>query len=137
VVERFGGHSVIAVHGDLVNRADRAYRAWSRLSRSPVAWGAFGLVPRGRRARLSEWLERRMRTTNLSFKREFPEARVREYAAGFFERGHDVVVLGHFHAEHDLAAEGGRIVVLPEWVGSRRYLRIGVEGAVELVDDRP
>ncbi len=34
LVEEFGGHNVLAVHGDLANTRDSQYRAWRRLSRS-------------------------------------------------------------------------------------------------------
>ena len=68
-------------------------------------------------------------------KREFPEAMVRGYAAARFRAGHDIVVLGHFHIEKDLAGEaGGRILVLPEWKGSRRHLEIDPSVTVAFVD---
>lgn len=140
VVERFGGLSLFAIHGDLANRRDRQYRTWRRVSRSAPFWLAFNLLPRATRARIADGLETRMRGTNLEYKREFPEAEVRDYAAGYLGQGHDVVVLGHFHEEHRLEAvppsPPGRIFVLPEWKQSRRHLRVGPDGTVEFVDSR-
>jgi UDP-2,3-diacylglucosamine hydrolase len=139
LVERFGGHRIHASHGDLVNVEDRQYRLWRRFSRSAPVWGLFGLLSRRRQFRLAESIERRMRSTNLAYKRQFPEAQVREYAARQFRAGSDLVVLGHFHVEKELAADpndplGGRVFVLPEWRESRRHLVVARDGSVGFVD---
>ena len=130
IVERLGGKSLFAIHGDLANRRDRQYRAWRRVGRSAVLWALFNLLPRSRRLKTASSLEERMRGSNPDFKRAFPEAEVREYATPWLARGHDAVVLGHFHVELDLAARQGRILVLPEWKGSRRYLRVRENGEI-------
>jgi UDP-2,3-diacylglucosamine hydrolase len=131
--EDWGGRRIWASHGDLVNRHDVQYRSWRRLSRSaPMGW-LLSMVPERRRFALAESLERRMRGTNLSMKRAFPEALVREFAAPFLADGADAVVLGHFHAEHELSAGPGgtqRIFVLPEWKGTRRHLRVSAAGGM-------
>jgi len=133
-----GGTRVFAAHGDLANASDLRYRSWRRFSRSALVWGAFNLLPAARRVRLAEQLERRLRRTNLEYKREFPLAAVRSYAADYLAAGYNAVVLGHFHIEKDIAAEPpsaeGRILVLPEWKGSRRHLELRADGRVEFVD---
>ena len=57
---------------------------------------------------------------------------------GVKEEEFDLVVLGHFHVEKDLVLEppgpAGRVMVLPEWKGSRRYLRVGADGRAAFVD---
>lgn len=135
--EDWGGRLIWASHGDLVNRRDFQYRSWRFVSRKAPAWWLLSAIPRSRRFALAEAMERRMRGTNLSMKRAFPEALVREYAAPFLAAGGDAVVLGHFHAEHDLPAgpDGrGRIFVLPEWKGSRRHLRVTASGDMGFED---
>ena len=135
LVERFGGTSLFAAHGDGINPADRQYRLWRRVSRSAPVWWMFRLVPATRRARLAEALERRLRATNVGFKSHFPESAVRSWAARHLAAGHDAVVLGHFHVELDLTAAGrGRILVLPEWKGSRRHLQVRTDGSLAFVD---
>ncbi len=138
VVETFAGTSLFAIHGDLANARDRQYRAWRRVARSQVSWAFLRVLPPGRRLRTALWLEARMRGSNPEYKRAFPEEAVRAYAAGFLARGHDAVVLGHFHVERDLAAAPpsppGRVLVLPEWKGSRRHLQISPEGRIAFVD---
>ena len=77
-----------------------------------------------------------MRRSNARFKAVFPEDVVRCYAAGFLARGHDAVVLGHFHVERQL---DGRVFVLPEWKASRRHLRVLPGGEIGFVhsDTKP
>lgn len=123
--ESWGGRRIWAAHGDLVNRRDLQYRAWRRLSRSQAAWLLFSAIPRSRRFAIAESLERTMRATNVAMKREFPEARMRAYAARHLASPGAAVVLGHFHVERDLQAE---VFVLPEWKGSRRHLRATADG---------
>jgi UDP-2,3-diacylglucosamine hydrolase len=138
LVEQFGGHSFFVTHGDLVNVEDRQYHLWRRFSRSAPVWTVVRLLPERRRVAMAESLEKRMRRTNLAYKQEFPEAQVRAYAESRFREGHDVVVLGHFHVEKDLTADGDgvsrRILVLPEWRESRRHLVARRDGTVEFVD---
>lgn len=138
MVEEQGGTRLFAIHGDLVNVRDLRYRLWRAFSRSAPVWWLFNRLPAERRVRFAESLERRMRTTNVEYKREFPEAAAREFAAGIVSSGFDVVVLGHFHVERDLRLESphprGRLCVLPEWKGSRRHLEVDEGGRVELVD---
>jgi len=135
--EDWGGRLIWASHGDLVNRRDVQYRSWRFVSRMAPTWWLLSAIPRARRFAMAEAMERRMRGTNLSMKRAFPEALVRAYAAPFLAAGGDAVVLGHFHAEHELRAgpdERGRIFVLPEWKGSRRHLRVTASGAMGFED---
>lgn len=129
--EDWGGRRIWAAHGDLVNGRDLQYRAWRKVSRSAPAWWLFSAIPRARRFAIAESMERRMRDTNLGMKRAFPETLVRAYAAPRFASGVDAVVLGHFHAEHEIPADPdgrGRIFVLPEWKGARRHLRVTADG---------
>jgi UDP-2,3-diacylglucosamine hydrolase len=135
--EDWGGRAIWAAHGDLVNGRDVQYRSWRRLSRSAPVWWLFSAIPERRRFAIAETMERRMRSTNLEMKREFPEALVRAYAAPRLAAGDDAVVLGHFHTERELPAgadDRGRIFVLPEWKGSRRHLRVTAAGAMGFED---
>ena len=138
IVEEFGGLTISVTHGDLVNPSDRQYRLWRAISRSAPLWALFSLLSQRRKLRIVRSFEARLRGTNLAFKQSFPEAEVRRYAERILSRGHDAVVLGHFHVEKDLqcAAPGGagRLLVLPEWKGSRRHLRVETDGEMRFVD---
>ena len=135
--EDWGGRSLWAAHGDLVNRKDLQYRAWRRASRSTAAWWIYSAIPRARRFAIAESVERKMRATNAEMKREFPEALIRNYAARHLQASGSAVVLGHFHVERDLRAGPtgeSRIFVLPEWKGSRRHLRVTSAGTMRFED---
>lgn len=138
LIERHAGLSVYATHGDLVNVRDRQYRLWRAFSRSAPVWALFGLLPASRRFALVERLEQRMRSTNLAYKRVFPEPLLREFAAARLREGHDAVVVGHFHVERELPIDGpgarGRLFVLPEWRESRRHLVLRASGELGFVD---
>lgn len=126
------GHRIFAIHGDMCNATDRVYRAWRTIARSRWMWWLLNRLPATRRYRFAEWLERRLQGANLEFKREPSEDQLRAYAAGWLAEGNDTVVMGHFHVERDLTARPpsppGRIVVLPLWRETRRYLRVDRDG---------
>jgi UDP-2,3-diacylglucosamine hydrolase len=136
--ESFGGLRILVAHGDLANSEDRRYRRWRTFVKSRLTWTLFNLLPLGRRFRAAEALERRLRRTNLEFKREFPEEQILAYASEYLGAGYDVVVLGHFHTERDLLVGAprprGRVMVLPEWKGSRRHIEVDRGGAARFVD---
>jgi len=138
LAEQQGGTRLFAAHGDLVNARDVRYRSWRAVSRSAPVWWLFNRLSAPRRVRLAESLERRLRVTNVAYKKEFPDSALREYAIGILSRGFDVVVLGHFHVERDIALgpsqPRGRVVVLPEWKGHRRHLEVDERGGAEFVD---
>jgi len=122
------GKRLHLAHGDLMNRHDRQYRAWRRLSKSRPFFAAFNLLPRATRLRLVEGLERGMATTNMEFRGGFPVGECLAYARPRFRAGTDAIVFGHFHDERRLdITEGerrGAVYVLPAWRDGHRYLRI-------------
>lgn len=137
LVEKHAGLSLVAVHGDLANAADRQYRIWRRWSRSRVMWALFRLLPSSRRFEIAERLEAGLRRTNLERKTDFPERAIREYAARWLASGHDAVVLGHFHVEAELRPEpasvSGKILITPLWSSTRRVLSVGEDGVTRFV----
>jgi UDP-2,3-diacylglucosamine hydrolase len=131
---RVPGRSLWAIHGDQMNPADRRNNAWRWVSRSALCWWCFNRLPPLSRLRLVERLEARMRHMNPDFKDSFPQPEIETYAATFARRGHDAIVLGHFHVERQWKLEGGsEVYVLPEWKGSRRHLLADAAG-VRFVD---
>jgi UDP-2,3-diacylglucosamine hydrolase len=122
------GRRIHLAHGDLMNRHDRQYRAWRRLSKSRPFFAAFNLLPRATRLRLVEGLERGMATTNMEFRGGFPVGECLAYARPRIRAGADAIVFGHFHDERRLEiSEGerrGTVYVLPAWRDGHRYLSV-------------
>ena len=134
LVEHHAGRRIHVSHGDLVNFRDRKYRLWRRASRSTTVRVAFGMLPAGVTARLSGYLERKMRTTNVAFRVGFPQEEAENYARHVFRQGPDTIVLGHFHEARRVEFEAlpdvpaGRLFVLPGWREDRAYLRFDGSG---------
>lgn len=124
----WNGRLLHLAHGDLMNRRDRQYRAWRRLSKSRPFFAAFNLLPRATRLRVVDGLERGMATTNMDFRGGFPVGECLAYARPRIRAGTDALVFGHFHDERRIdVAEGerkGSVFVLPAWRDGHRYLRI-------------
>ena len=111
-----------AEHGDLANDEDTRYHAWRRVSRSAPVLGSFLRLPGFVGRPLSLWLERRMRTSNLAYKRRFPLEHVTSHAERVLaSTAARFVVFGHFHEERRFSISGGEVLVLPDWKRSRRH----------------
>jgi len=128
------GRSALLVHGDRIHAEDRAYRAWRRFSRHPALLGAFLRLPAPLARRAAAAIERRLRRTNLPHKRAFPEPQLRQFAAAQQQRGHDAVVVGHFHRELALRAGAVELFVLGAWGPTYRYLELGGDGRFRFKD---
>ncbi len=120
-----GGARYLAVHGDGLNRRDWRYRCWRRLSKNPVSrWLAFRL-PSGLSRRLVTSTERGLSGTNLEHKKRIPEGAIRRYAARRLAEGHDVLLLGHFHAARTWLQGGGEVRIANAWFDERELLWLG------------
>ncbi len=108
------GEALTWEHGDLINTGDRQYRQWNLVSRSGPLWLFFRLLPGGTARRVSAWLERRLRTTNASYKLLFPHVAFR--TAAEFHPG-TTFLTGHFHT-HEMEANG---IALP-WAHEGRFM---------------
>lgn len=113
-------------HGDLVNRADRQYRAWRAFSRSVPLRLLARSLPRPAVRRIGERVAKRLESTNQTHKSYYPEeqlvARAREVT-----QTPATQVYGHFHVYRELQVEGVRVITLPF---------LATENAGVLVDDR-
>lgn len=111
---RLEGEPLTWEHGDLINTADRQYRLWNLVSRSGLLWLVFRLLPGSTARRVSAWMERKLRTTNSTYKLAFPRAAFR--AAAEAHSG-TTFVTGHFHT-HEIEANG---IALP-WAHEGRFM---------------
>jgi len=125
------GAGWVAEHGDLVNEADRQYRSWRAFSRSWLIQGTALSLPAAVGVPLSQWAERKMRTSNLAYKRAFPTTAATARATRLFqETPARFLVLGHFHQELRLPAGEGEILVLPDWKRSLRHAEWSPDGGL-------
>ncbi len=124
-----GGVRYLAVHGDGIDDRDWQYRFWRRLSKSRPGRAAILGFPRRFARRLVSSTEERLSRTNFKHKIEIPERAIRAYAERRLAEGHDVLLLGHFHAERRWRLAGGEVHLLEAWFTSRRIEWFGVPDA--------
>lgn len=115
-----GGLRYLAVHGDGLSDADRAYLFWRWLSKNQVSRYCASRVPRRLARYLVHSTEKQLSKTNFKHKVRLPEAAIRAYGERRLAEGHDVLLLGHFHEPLTWQVEGGEIRLLEAWFTSRR-----------------
>ncbi len=115
-----GGRRYLAVHGDGLDDRDRLYRFWRGLSKNRVSRAAVRFVPRALARGIVRGTERRLARTNFKHKLRIPEEVIRRYGERRLAEGHDVLLLGHFHAPRHWSVAGGEIRLLEAWFSSRR-----------------
>lgn len=117
--EQFGETTFHMSHGDLVNTADRQYRAWRAFAKNVLAPVALRILPDRACLGVANRLESRLRTTNRRHKSYFPEALCLEHARTQIAAGADVVLVGHFHYHFVRRVEAGdrtgTFISLPFW----------------------
>ncbi|MDP9122905.1 MAG: hypothetical protein M3O15_16300, partial [Acidobacteriota bacterium] len=115
-----GGRRYLAVHGDGLNDRDWQYRCWRRLSKSSPVRSLIRHTPRRFARRMVDSTERRLARTNFKHRTALPEDAIRRYAERRLAEGHDVLLLGHFHAPRSWTVPGGEVRLLDAWFHSRR-----------------
>jgi|SRR3990170_1871537 len=124
----WNGTRIYAEHGDLINSADLQYRIWRAFSKNPLSFFLLDHLPSSLILRMSSDLEREMQTTNQKHKSYFPDESCRKFYLRHFERGVDIVIVGHFHCEKEIRVQAANRDVLfyslPGWEQGFRYLVI-------------
>lgn len=115
-----GGRRYLAVHGDGLNDRDRQYLFWRWLSKSRLSRFLILNLPTAVARGTMGQTEARLSKTNFKHKTQIPEEAICSYGARRFKEGHDVLLLGHFHAPRTWQVEGGEIRLLDAWFNSRR-----------------
>lgn len=101
-------------HGDQVNRHDRRYLAFRRLTKNPFARCLVQGLPMG--PRLVQHVKQLMKRSNGAFRKALPFDQIRSFAERRFQEGAVRVFLGHFHqAFHYRGKGGGDLYTLPDW----------------------
>lgn len=100
-------------HGDRINRQDRWYLRFRRISRHPVTQAALRAVPAG--PRLADSIRRGMKYGNQAMKKWFPDEEISRFAAARFTEGASSLHIGHFHRDFIGGTGGRRLRLVPAW----------------------
>ncbi len=117
-----GGLRYLAVHGDGLNPRDWKYRIWRRLARNAVSRWLTEHLPLPLCRRLAGSTERGLARTNQVHKAVIPDAVIRSYGSRRLAEGHDVVLLGHFHAARRFSVADGEVRIADAWFHDRELL---------------
>lgn len=107
-------------HGDGLIGGDVGYKVLKRVLRSPACIALYRLIHPDLGIPLAGWVSGTSRHSRDARPLDGPRL-VREIAAPQFARGHDAVIIGHFHHVYE-HREGGRdFVVLGDWIRHFTY----------------
>jgi len=107
------------VHGDKINRQDKQYLRFRRMTKNSVAkwivrWFPFG--PRWVRV-----VNSKLKSTNQPYRLHFPRTMVEAFAESKFKTGFSRVFVGHFHTQFCLEKDADcAFWVLPAWLEQER-----------------
>ena len=129
----WNGKNMHVEHGDLVNGSDKQYRVWRKISKNRFTYSLPRLIPSRILSRVAQWLEEKMKNTNLKYKTFFPEKDYEKFCVNCIEKGAEIVIVGHFHRESktEFQTKDGRRAFccnLPGWENGFRYLVIPDSG---------
>jgi UDP-2,3-diacylglucosamine hydrolase len=129
-----GGRRFFLVHGDGINARDWPYRFWRFVSKNPVAYRVMKMIPRGAANRIVAGTERRLRDTNFKHKSRLPLELIRAFARKRFDRGDQVVLLGHFHESWREDLGKGEVRIVPPFLEEKRWLEVDDRGGIAVAD---
>lgn len=122
---------VLMVHGDLINREDRNYLWWRRLSKNAVMRTFVRFLPGG--PKLVHDVKAKMKKTNQAYRIHLPKEALESYGRQCFQRGIKQVLVGHFHERFLFEGENGeRLDVLPDWFATQEITNLKASGELEI-----
>ncbi len=108
-------------HGDRINRKDRNYLLFRKLTKNIVIKSLLRVIPFG--PVIVEQIKRQIKSKKSEFRRHMPEEEIVRFADAQFRKGKHTIFLGHFHQNggYVYAPSGNhRLFVLPDWLSTRQ-----------------
>lgn len=102
------------VHGDLINKMDKNYLRFRKITKNPIAKTLVRFMPMG--PRLAHKAKSDLKKTNQAFRIGLPEDALIAYAREMFSRGIHHILVGHFHQSYRYEEGEHRFLqILPDW----------------------
>lgn len=110
---------VLFVHGDQINRKDKMYLIFRKLTKNKIAKFILRTLPYGPLLVRSIQLE--LNRNNSKKRGYIPEGEIEKFAESRFAEGVDTIFMGHFHREYRYRnAESKELCVLPDWLSTQK-----------------
>jgi UDP-2,3-diacylglucosamine hydrolase len=111
------------VHGDQINRNDKRYLMFRRLTKNVVTRTMLRFLPGG--PQICHRLGRMLQHTNRQHRLGLPEEQIRFFADQHFADGVKAIYAGHFHSTYQCKHTSARtLYLLPAWFESGQVARI-------------
>lgn len=111
--------ATLLVHGDQVNRKDRKYLAFKKLSKNYMTKLILRGLPFG--PEITNSIKRGLKKRNNKFHIQIPWNEVKFFADNQFAAGVDTIFMGHFHREYCYRKqESKKMYVLPDWLSTQK-----------------
>jgi UDP-2,3-diacylglucosamine hydrolase len=107
------------VHGDQINRQDKNYLRFRKLSNNSIAKYILRSLPFG--PKIADSIKKGLKKTNKQYRLQLPWDEIKFFADNRFAEGVDTIFMGHFHQEYCCAnQESKKIYLLPDWLGTQK-----------------
>ncbi len=107
------------VHGDQINRKDRYYLLFRKLSKNSISRYILRCLPFG--PKIADSLKEGLKKTNKQYRLQVPWDEVKFFADNRFAEGIDTIFMGHFHQEYCCGnQESKKIYLLPAWLAAQK-----------------
>lgn len=116
---RHDNSGVLFVHGDQINRKDRMYLLFRKLTKNKITKFILRTLPHG--PLLIGSLQRGLNRLNNKSRGYIPEDEIEKFAESRFTEGVDTIFVGHFHREYRYCNfESKELYVLPDWLSTQK-----------------
>jgi len=107
------------VHGDQINRQDKNYLRFRKLSKNSIAKYILRSLPFG--PKIADSIKKGLKKTNKQYRLQLPWDEIIFFADNRFAEGIDTIFMGHFHQEYCYDnQESKKIYLLPDWLGTQK-----------------
>lgn len=115
------GRGSLFCHGDRINRRDRNYLRFRKLTKNSAAKQFLRFLPSG--PFWAETIKKKLRHTNPAFRSALPREEILRFLSAARALGLKRIFVGHFHQEAFFRCGNAHLHILPDWMATRRITR--------------
>jgi len=116
---RLADCAALFVHGDQINRKDKMYHMFKKLTKNKLSKFILGTLPCG--PWLIKSLQLGLNRMHDKSRAGIPEQDIVKFAESRFAEGVDIIFMGHFHREYCYRRdESKQLRVLPDWLSTQK-----------------